>query len=249
MIKSKKIYFILLSVSTCLASSITRGESQYFSNRAGIVLKIAPSHLKNKFIAEISGTRTALDEAPMELSIDTTNRYEHLYFKSVLGKRKLILVQKPGEWMSVQVPGGSPQEVFFDAKNANKVDSQSISNKVYFKRLGKVEGDSAKLDDAVQEFKQKCGYEISKQIKEGANKSVTSNYDVGAFCADAISGALSLCVDELGKSALKTGLKSFTCEPGGKSGVSFSKGNLVVGFEKDPTSVAAEVAALLEEKL
>jgi len=232
-----------------LAGEVARGESQYFSNGSGIVLKIAPSHLNNKFVAEISGTRTALDEAPMELSIDTSNRFEHLYFKLVLGKRKLILTQKPGEWMSVLVPGSTPQQVFFDPKRADKVDSKAISNKVYFKRLGKTEGDAAKLNDAIQDFKQKCGYELSSQIKQGADKSVTSSHDVGAFCADAISGATSLCVDETGKSALKTGLKHFICEPGGKSGVSFSKGGLIVGFQKDPTSLAAEVAALLEEKL
>jgi hypothetical protein len=206
--------------------------------------------LPGKFLVEISGTRTSLDESPMELSVDTSDPKEHMYFKPVLSKRKFVLSQRPGEWMRILVSGAMPQEVTFNDKNAAKVDASALAAKVYFKREGKPSDDSAKLDEALQTFKQKCGYSLSGQIKRAeSNKTLFQKKNVGNFCVDALSGAISLCSEEMGKSALKTGLKSFTCEPGPKGGASITRGGLVVTFDEDQPSLSDEVAALLEETL
>lgn len=248
MAQLSKLFPFTLPVTIVFLSSSVIAAPQYFSNKAGIVVKLAPSPVKDRFVAEISGTRSKLDENPLELTLNKSNPRSPLYQYKVLGKAKPVLSPADADGMDVFIPGTDAQRVFFNPKESGQVDVASISDRVYFRRKGPNGRDSETFKQATEDFAKRCGFKLVS-IMKSPPKELLEIKDIGAYCANALSGATDLCDDNLGKAALKAGLKSFSCEPGAKSGVSFSSGKLTVGFGVNDASLAADVSALLEEKL
>lgn len=245
MMKRSIVFKSLAVLNFCFISSHAFANAQYFANEQGIVVKMVPSPVKGRFAVEISGTRSELDERPLELIVDKSDPKEFMYIRKVMGKSKFVLTQRSNGPLQVIVPGGKNQFLSFRPKESGSVNAESIINRVYFRPAAA--DAKVSLKSAIAQVNSECGATIVGESKLSAGSQ--DEKDVEGFCSEALRGVSELCLDALGKSSIKSGLKSFVCELGSSTGVEFAKGQLKVKFQTNTPSLAEEVSAVLEEKL
>jgi hypothetical protein len=208
-----------------------------------------------RVLLHFAGTETKLDGRTLLHTVRPAGRDGSDFVREVDGRPYVTLTARAswGAWKELELhpPSGRAVRLGYSTKKSEDVDGQSLLDAWLRRRTsGDKATDEQRFADAVKDVTAACGAPVSAAIDWSRVKdSDLGKHDLGGLCIDGLRAVQSLCDDAEGKKAVATGVKRFTCRPGGPPQVTVGKGAVIFTTSAESPEQEAFVRSALLEKL
>lgn len=250
--------WLLLLPSLALAQGYTvGGKVKVYLGGDGEVVSLVPlpGDEPRRVLLHFAGTDTALDGRTLVHTVRPAGRDGSDFVRKVDGRDSVTLTSRAtwGAWRELELhpPSGPSVRLGYSEKKSEGVDGQRLLDTWLRRRTsGDKATDEQRLAAAAKDVTAACGTPVSATIDWSNVKDADiAKHDFGGLCIDGLRAVQSLCDDAEGRKAVASGVKRFTCKPGGPPQVTAGKGAVTFTTSAESPEQESFVRSELLEKL
>ncbi len=208
-----------------------------------------------RVLLHFAGTDTDLDGRTLLHTVRPAGRDGSDFVREADGRPYVTMTARAGwgAWTELELHPPSRRAVWlgYSGKKSEGAEGQRLLDTWLRRRAsGEKAADEQRFASAAKDVTATCGTPVSAAIDwSGVKDADIARHDFGGLCIDGLRAVQSLCDDAEGKKAVASGVKRFTCRPGGAPQVTVGKGAVTFTTSAESPEQESFVRAALLEKL